>query len=617
MKIRTQLALLSCLPALVAAVPNRDGLVGVHRTEAATSLGDGWLQISAYSHIINDEALLEGGRWKHGNVSETPSFFLLGNDYLSLAYGLADQWDIALTVPFYYEQIQSSTYSSDGFAWGNAKAQLKYVLPLGGEASPYRFAAVAGASTPSSEAGVGIIPRESEYFTRGAIRLQDGSRAYGVGSPEFYGTLALTGDYGQAGSKLPLAWHLNGGGRKVGFDFGDDRLFDDVGFGSFAVEYRINKWAEVNGEFYHEARLDHFPFRSVQWETEPTTITVGAVGNLPYGVTLQAGMMFGILRDGSTAVRAQNRDTMVTHTFSQKATVPVSMVFGLSWNGQIAKGDADKDGVPNRMDKCPLEGEDKDGFQDDDGCPEADNDKDGIMDVSDKCALLAEDMDGFEDTDGCPDIDNDKDGVPDASDKCPNEPQGADGKEGCANPDKDGDGIPTVSDKCPTDPEDKDGFEDDDGCPESDNDKDGIADTQDKCPTAPETVNGFEDTDGCPDVVLKKGEKLILKGVLFKTGSAELLPESFVTLDTLAHQLGGQPDVRLEVQGHTDNQGNAAKNKKLSAARATTVVTYLISKGIAKERLRPFGYGSEKPVGDNKTAEGRSVNRRVELLRID
>jgi len=80
-----------------------------------------------------------------------------------------------------------------------------------------------------------------------------------------------------------------------------------------------------------------------------------------------------------------------------------------------------------------------------------------------------EDKDGFQDTDGCPDLDNDGDGIPDAKDQCPN------------------------------DPEDKDGFQDEDGCPDFDNDKDGIPDAADQCPNEPETVNGYADDDGCPD----------------------------------------------------------------------------------------------------------------------
>jgi OOP family OmpA-OmpF porin len=85
-------------------------------------------------------------------------------------------------------------------------------------------------------------------------------------------------------------------------------------------------------------------------------------------------------------------------------------------------GDKDGDGILDNVDKCPSEPEDKDGFEDEDGCPDPDNDKDGILDVADKCPNEPEDKDGFEDEDGCPDPDNDKDGILDKDDKCPNEP---------------------------------------------------------------------------------------------------------------------------------------------------------------------------------------------------
>jgi hypothetical protein len=167
--------------------------------------------------------------------------------------------------------------------------------------------------------------------------------------------------------------------------------------------------------------------------------------------------------------------------------------------------DTDGDGIGNDRDKCPLVPEDRDGFQDEDGCPDDDNDGDQIPDAVDKCPNQAEDIDGFEDDDGCPDPDNDKDGIPDLQDKCPNDPE--DGKppfpkDGCPadKHDSDGDGIPDSIDKCPLEEEDKDGFEDADGCPDLDNDGDGIPDDQDKCPLCPEDKDGFQDQDGCPDL---------------------------------------------------------------------------------------------------------------------
>jgi hypothetical protein len=167
------------------------------------------------------------------------------------------------------------------------------------------------------------------------------------------------------------------------------------------------------------------------------------------------------------------------------------------------KRDRDNDGIDDAVDQCPTAAEDRDGYEDSDGCPDPDNDLDSIPDNVDKCPNQAEDMDGFEDTDGCPDLDNDKDGIPDVNDRCPNEPEtknGFEDQDGCPDqPDRDHDGVPDDKDQCPDDPEDTDGFEDTDGCPDPDNDKDGIPDDKDECVDEPETFNHFEDEDGCPD----------------------------------------------------------------------------------------------------------------------
>ena len=93
-------------------------------------------------------------------------------------------------------------------------------------------------------------------------------------------------------------------------------------------------------------------------------------------------------------------------------------------------GDRDGDGILDNVDKCPDDPEDKDGFQDEDGCIDPDNDSDGIVDSDDRCANDPEDKDGFQDADGCPDPDNDHDGILDINDKCPNQP-GPASKGGC------------------------------------------------------------------------------------------------------------------------------------------------------------------------------------------
>jgi OOP family OmpA-OmpF porin len=210
--------------------------------------------------------------------------------------------------------------------------------------------------------------------------------------------------------------------------------------------------------------------------------------------------------------------------------------------------DPDKDGILGEADKCPTQPEDKDTFQDDDGCPDEDNDGDGIADANDKCAMEPEDKDGFEDDNGCPDTDNDGDGLADAQDKCPMEP------------------------------EDKDGFEDDNGCPDTDNDGDGVLDAQDNCPMEPETKNGFEDENGCPDTVPDKIKKFTgtIQGINFQVNSSKLLATSNKTLDAAVAVLKEYPDLKLEIGGHTDDQpmrkgGKFADNKELSQARADAV----------------------------------------------
>jgi outer membrane protein OmpA-like peptidoglycan-associated protein len=251
--------------------------------------------------------------------------------------------------------------------------------------------------------------------------------------------------------------------------------------------------------------------------------------------------------------------------------------------------DKDGDGIPDDVDKCPSEPEDKDGFRDDDGCPDPDNDNDGIPDNLDKCPNDPEDKDGFEDADGCPDLDNDKDGIPDALDKCPNEP------------------------------EDKDGFQDDDGCPDPDNDSDGIPDAVDKCPLQPETINKYQDEDGCPDEVPPAVKKFtgVIEGINFKTNSAEILPGSWAILDRALKVLQEFTDVNLEISGHTDSKGKAEYNRNLSQRRAESVRTYFVTRGIASSRLTAIGYGKDRPIADNSTSSGRATNRRTEFRLIN
>jgi outer membrane protein OmpA-like peptidoglycan-associated protein/tetratricopeptide (TPR) repeat protein len=106
---------------------------------------------------------------------------------------------------------------------------------------------------------------------------------------------------------------------------------------------------------------------------------------------------------------------------------------------------------------------------------------------------------------------------------------------------------------------------------------------------------------------------IVLNNIFFDTKKYELDPKSQVELDKLVQLLNDNPTVKIEISGHTDNVGKPADNLSLSNNRAKSVVTYLISKGIAPQRLTAKGYGETKPVADNKTEEGKAKNRRTEL----
>ncbi len=214
----------------------------------------------------------------------------------------------------------------------------------------------------------------------------------------------------------------------------------------------------------------------------------------------------------------------------------------------------------------------------------SDRDGDGLLDNVDQCPEDPEDRDGFQDQDGCPDLDNDKDGIADAVDKCPNEP------------------------------EDKDGFQDEDGCPDPDNDKDGILDAVDQCPNEPETYNGFQDQDGCPDhapVIVVTSNPPIVSRVEFKAGATVWEPSSLVVIDMVAEVLAQHPEVVLvQIEGHTDaKEATGAAASKLATARAEAVQKHLLKKGVDPKRLRVKGFGSYCPLGD--AARDRRVDFKV------
>jgi len=266
--------------------------------------------------------------------------------------------------------------------------------------------------------------------------------------------------------------------------------------------------------------------------------------------------------------------------------------------------DSDRDKVYNGLDACPNTVENAE--VDARGCPK-DADADGVYDGIDKCPGTT--TGARVDAQGCP-TDTDRDGVPDGPDKCPNTPAGATVDTTGCPVDSDHDGVPDGIDKCPSTPAATE--VDTAGCQRaSDADGDGVDDTKDKCPG---TAAGTRvDAAGCPILFNEAKTPVVLRGVTFETGRSALKPDSYTILDIVAASLIANPDIKIEIAGHTDNTGTAATNTRLSQARADAVRAYLASKGVGPERMVARGYGPSQPVAPNTTLAGRAQNRRVEL----
>ncbi len=357
--------------------------------------------------------------------------------------------------------------SGDSFGAATPGYSQPYVDIRGGNAL--------GLGDPRLSAKVRLVGQGSEGFSLAVVGFATAPIGQAIAKARSIGDATVTGgghvvaEYGT--SKLNLAVNVGGVFRPerelLSTKVGSEMIYGAGG--SFQATPLVRVIGEVTGATHLTSRLDENPL-------EARIAGEISVGDFAILAGLGTGLISGV---GVPDVRA---------------------VAGASYRPQGL--DSDGDGVPDKNDACPTEREDKDGFQDDDGCPDLDNDNDGIPDATDKCPDQPEDADGFQDTDGCPDLDNDNDGIQDGYDSCPNEPEDKDGdrdEDGCPDNDRDRDGVPDNVDKCPDVPEDTDGFGDEDGCPETDYDGDGIPDDEDQCPDQPEDIDGVEDQDGCPD----------------------------------------------------------------------------------------------------------------------
>jgi len=418
----------------------------------------------------------------------------------------------------------------------------------------------------------------------------------------FAGYSAVLGDWDLAESKLnqtaPDGSFL--GGLRLGVQL-THWLALEAGLGIVPISAAGSDGAELSGvAFSWRGDVLVSPF---DWTWSPHVLVGGGAYQLASGDLgadsdwdIHWGLgLRGMLSDFMN-VRAEVRHVL-SDSFSGGLASNLELTLGVDfwlWNGATppAPPDGDRDGIPDRDDKCPTEP----GVETAQGCP--DRDSDGVADARDACP----DAPGSAALRGCPDQDGDD--VPDHLDKCV-AVAGLPEHEGCPPPppDRDGDGTPDSDDACPNDP----GPRHAKGCP--DQDGDGIIDALDKCPTQP----GVPQEKGCLPKVIQRKFSGSVRGINFETGSAQIKKASFKLLDEAVKVFTQYPALRIAITGHTDDEGADDMNMQLSRQRAESVQAYLVDKGIAAERLTAEGFGETMPIGNNKTAAGRAKNRRIEF----
>ena len=316
----------------------------------------------------------------------------------------------------------------------------------------------------------------------------------------------------------------------------------------------------------------------------------GLTGNLSVGVNHWFNDVFGFTLMADYRHNMDDLQRWNTPVLDEGGTMRWSAMLSVKFGGT----DTDGDGIYDDHDVCP----EVPGLEEFNGCP--DTDSDGIQDSEDDCPMEA----GLAEFNGCPDSDGD--GISDNKDRCPNV-AGLVNMGGC--PDSDGDGVENSKDGCPT----VSGPKENKGCPWPDSDGDSVLDKDDKCPK----IAGSTSNNGCPEGPTKEETAKITKlskDIQFAFGSTTFTDGTPPVMDEIVGIISKYSGAKFSIEGHTDSVGTKSFNQNLSERRANAVKNYLISQGIDSNRLSSIGFGEDKPIDTNVNANGRSNNRRVEIL---
>ncbi len=448
---------------------------------------------------------------------------------------------------------------------------------------------------------------------------------------------------------------------------------EDYKTGFLPVDYRFVisplRFESWNPYLYAGAGLLIYENQRVPSTTVGMENNEDFTGVIPVGLGLQFKVGESTALEFTAGYNYTLKDEIEATVLESDKDAYLNIAVGLTTQGENPNADPDQDGLINKVEgqlktNKKVADTDGDGLSDGEEFNKyktdplvADTDQDGLTDKEEVKTHNSNPLKADSDGDGLSDkdevtqhktdpskADSDNDGLTDVE-----ELNTYKTKPTVADTDNDGlkDGDELKNHK--TDPlktdSDSDGLNDGDEVLKyksnplvADSDGDGLADgaevmTHKTSPVKKDTDGGTVD-DGvevkrgtnplvASDDVAKEeqikgavGTEIVLEGIVFNSGSSKLRPESMETLDKVVKTMLENPEIAVEIAGHTDNTGRRASNVKLSLARAESVAKYMVSKGIAKSRMVTKGYGPDKPAVSNDTPEGRQQNRRIAFTRI-
>ena len=534
----------------------------------------------------------------------------------NLAIGLFNWLDVGVSMPFYMDNAtdKDGRLADNGMTdlgWGDLEGWMKIRI-VGNDSSVFKLALLGQAYAAIGRDDAGIRPRHSWYLS------QDVTRPYTAGTAVVGGGLAFTFDFGRF-----VRWNGQASFLYALDDEASSAVTYSTGLNLMPTSF-VDIFLEASGEFHIDDKVapidpgvdpmiaaaglrfhltNHVDlalgvevaprlFRNLDFDFQKdldladefdvrTEGTDGRVMTYKYASTpLLAGAASLVWRFGSKTKKDLNVDSLVQVRADSLAKVKVDSIMAsidtttkivtvskvdtVSKIDTIAKVDtvATVDTIA-KVDTVKV--------IDTTGNAAKQAMLDSIAAVSDSLSKLA--------------ADDDKDGIPNMSDKCPGTLAGLKvGPDGC-EVDTDGDGVVDSKDKCAA--SNAGAPVDADGC-EFDEDNDGVVDAKDACPKT--LSEASVNAEGCPT---NKNEDLTyLQGqVKFKKKSAKFAKGATKALDQVAALMSTRPDLRIEIQGHADDQKNSEKNMDMSEDRAQAVVDYLIKKGVPSKHVRAAGKG--------------------------